>query len=29
MSDEYQHIAIITGTERRRHWTGVAKLRFV
>ena len=29
MSDEYQRIEIITGTERRRRWTADEKLRIV
>lgn len=29
MSDEYQRIEIITGTERRRRWSAAEKLRIV
>jgi len=29
MSDDYQRIEIITGTERRRRWTAAEKLRIV
>jgi len=29
MSDDYQRIEIITGTERRRRWTAGEKLRIV
>ena len=27
MSDEYQHIEIVTGTARRQRWTAEQKLR--
>ena len=29
MSDEYQRIEVITGTERRRRWSAAEKLRIV
>ena len=29
MSDEYQRIEVITGTARRRRWTGEQKLRII
>jgi len=29
MSDDYQRIEVITGTARRRRWTGEQKLRII
>ena len=29
MSDDYQRIEVITGTARRRRWTGKQKLRII